>query len=109
MASSENVHLSLKLDAAPDLHPRVVHVQGFEQLARPYEFRVTFVTTKADHDFDTWLASRATLRIDPASSPGAPIHGVFASIEELGSYENELVVRAALVPEVWNLSLRKRF
>lgn len=91
---------------------RVVGFRGFEAISRPYEFEI-FISLAQDLtdelDLADCIGAKARLVIDR----GNPLHppftfaGVFANLEILHAFDGRILLRATLVPRLWQLGLSR--
>ncbi len=109
MAASSQRNLMFHSDAVPDNTFEVLSFHGSEAISRPFNFDLEFLSIKADVDFTAILKESAWLGIRQGIGAGAyqvvKIHGVIASIEQLGRGNQWIRYRATLMPKLWRMSL----
>lgn len=87
---------------------RVAAFSGIEGLSRPYELEVFLLVGAGEGDLAGAIGAVASLTIDHGDgSPPFFISGRFATMELLSEVGNRAVLRAVLVPKLWQLSLSR--
>ncbi|AUX25745.1 uncharacterized protein SOCEGT47_062960 [Sorangium cellulosum] len=91
---------------------RVVAFRGVEAISTPYEIEVflAFQDAEADaFDLADAIGGKAVLTLDRAADrlPPFVFAGIFASVELLHELDGRALVRALLVPRLWQLGLSK--
>jgi type VI secretion system secreted protein VgrG len=91
---------------------RVVGFRGTETISRPYEIEI-FLQLKQEvgeeFDLSDAIGAKARLVLDRSNDKLPPFifAGIFANIEILHAYEGHVLLRALLVPRLWQLGLSK--
>jgi type VI secretion system secreted protein VgrG len=91
---------------------RVVGFRGTEAISRPYEIEIFLaVPQELGEEFDLAdaIGAKAKLIID-RQKLGVATHtfaGIFASVEVMHAFEGRLLLRALLVPRLWQLGLSR--
>src|SRR5262249_22816649 len=91
---------------------RVVGFRGTETISRPYHFEI-FIQMKQElgEEFDLAdaIGAKAKPTVDraPLGIPPFIFAGVFGNLEILHAYDHHILVRAHLVPRLWQLSLSR--
>jgi type VI secretion system secreted protein VgrG len=91
---------------------RVLGFRGTETISRPYHFEI-FIQLRyeigEEFDLADAIGAKARLIIDPAKlgTPPFLFAGVFANVEVLHAYDGQVLVRAHLVPRLWQLGLSR--
>jgi len=91
---------------------RVVGFRGREWISRPYRFEIFLVTKSQDGedvDLGDALGAKAQLVLDRADDrlPPYVFAGIVAGIELLHEAEGQALLRATMVPRLWELSLAR--
>jgi type VI secretion system secreted protein VgrG len=95
--------------------PRSVRVLGFrgtEAISRPYEVEIFLVLPQElgeEFDLADAVGAKAKLVLDRGQLGVPPFvfAGVFANVEVIHAYDAQIVLRALLVPRLWQLGLGK--
>ncbi|MDC0742510.1 type VI secretion system Vgr family protein [Polyangium mundeleinium] len=91
---------------------RVVGFRGREWISRPYRFEIFLVTKGEDGegvDLGDALGAKAQLVLDRADDrlPPYVFAGILAGIELLHETDGQALLRATMVPRLWELSLAR--
>ncbi|WP_437616799.1 type VI secretion system tip protein TssI/VgrG [Sorangium sp. So ce834] len=91
---------------------RVVGFRGVEAISTPYEIEIFLALQDAEgegFDLGDAIGGKAALVIDRATDllPPFVFAGLFASVELLHELDGRALVRALLVPEIWQLGLSR--
>ena len=91
---------------------RVVGFRGTETMSRPYEIEIFLALRHEvgeEFDLNDAIGAKARLVLDRANDklPPFTFAGIFANIEILHAYEGSLLLRALLVPRLWQLGLSR--
>src|SRR4051812_29487222 len=91
---------------------KVVGFRGTETMSRPYEIEI-FLSLRQEigEEFDLGdaIGAKARLVLDRESDKVPPFvfAGIFANIEILHAYSGHILLRALLVPRLWQLGLSR--
>jgi type VI secretion system VgrG family protein len=87
---------------------RVVGFRGTEAMSRPYHLEI-FVQMTGEIDLRGAIGARATMVVDRATEGFVPFFfaGVLANVEVVHAYEGQVLVRAHLVPKLWQAGLSR--
>jgi type VI secretion system secreted protein VgrG len=89
---------------------RVLGFRGHEAISRPYEHEI-YLLSHAEEELDLAdaLGGRVTLTVDPdrIGTPPFLFTGVLASVEILQEIGDRSVLRAVMVPRLWQLGLSR--
>ena len=103
--------ITISSSVLPDA-ARVIGFRGFEAISRPYELEI-FVSLAQELgdeiDLADGIGAKARLVIDRADprSPPFAFAGVFANLEILHAFDGRILLRATLVPRLWQLGLSR--
>lgn len=103
--------ITISSSVLPD-SARVVGFRGFEAISRPYEIEI-FVALQQELgeelDLADGIGAKARLSIDRKVLGEAPFvfAGVLATLEILHAFEGRILLRATLVPRLWQLGLSR--
>ena len=91
---------------------RVVGFRGTETMSRPYEIEIFLALRQEvgeEFDLGDAIGAKARLVLDRTDDKFPPFifAGIFANIEILHAYEGNLLLRALLVPRLWQLGLSR--
>jgi type VI secretion system secreted protein VgrG len=91
---------------------RVIGFRGTEAISRTYEFEIFLVLHHEpgeEFDLADAIGAKARLVIDRALDAVPPFFftGVLASVELMHTHDNRSLVRAVLVPRLWQLGLSR--
>lgn len=79
---------------------------GTEEMSRPFEFRVTLLSTDLHIDLKSLLRTSVTVTIALFDESERKLNGVFSSLRQKGMTEQDFVYyEATIVPKIWFLSL----
>jgi type VI secretion system secreted protein VgrG len=103
--------ITISSSVLPD-SARVVGFHGTEAISRPYEFEIFLALhNEPGEEFDLAdaIGAKARLVIDRASEKIPPFFfaGILASVELMHASDHRLLVRAVLVPRLWQLGLSR--
>jgi type VI secretion system secreted protein VgrG len=90
------------------LSGKVVGFRGTEAISRPYHFEI-FVQTMGEFDLKSAIGAKATMVVDRATEGFVPFFfaGVLANVEVVHAYDGQVLVRAHLVPKLWQAGLSR--
>jgi type VI secretion system secreted protein VgrG len=103
--------ITISSSVLPD-SARVVGFRGFEAISRPYEIEI-FVALQQEIgeelDLADGIGAKAKLVIDRKVLGEVPFMfaGVLANLEIMHAYEGRILLRATLVPRLWQLGLSR--
>src|SRR5262249_29127693 len=88
---------------------RVVAFRGTETMSRPYHFEIFIQLMGDEFDLDDAIGAKARLVVDRAEEGIPPFYfaGIFDNVEVLHAFEGHLLVRAHLVPRLFQLGLSR--
>ena len=97
---------SIECNELPD-GAHVVAFRGEEALGRLYRFEIGLMLTGGKEiDLDAAANARAKLSIvTGVDSPNQVVHGILAAVELVHAWQGQVLYRAVLVPELWQLTL----
>lgn len=89
---------------------RVVGFRGTEAISKPYELEIYFTIPLAageEFDLNDAIGAKARLLLDRSDDKYPPFvfAGILASVELLQAHDGRALIRAALVPRLWQLRL----
>src|ERR1700733_8182200 len=87
---------------------KVIGFRGTETMSRPYEIEIFLALRQEvgeEFDLSDAIGAKARLVLDRAADAMPPFvfAGIFANVEILHAYEGNLLLRALLVPRLWQL------
>ena len=103
--------ITISSSVLPD-SARVVGFRGTEAISRPYEIEI-FVTLQQEVgeeiDLADGIGAKAKLILDRKKIGGTPFvfAGVFANLEIMHAFDGRILLRATLVPRLWQLGLSR--
>lgn len=103
--------ITISSSVLPD-SARVIGFRGVEAISRPYEIEV-FVTVPQDMgdelDLADGIGAKAKLTLDRTdlTSPPFVFAGVFSDLEILHAIDGRILLRAVMVPRLWQLGLSR--
>ncbi|MFT3772858.1 MAG: type VI secretion system tip protein TssI/VgrG [Minicystis sp.] len=94
--------------ASSALSGKVVGFRGTEAMSRPYHFEI-FVQMMGEFDLKSAIGAKATMVVDRATEGFVPFcfAGVLANVEVVHAYDGQVLVRAHLVPKLWQAGLSR--
>jgi type VI secretion system secreted protein VgrG len=98
--------ITIVSDVLPD-DAHIVSVKGKEGLGELYRFEVGIQTEDGSFDFQAAVRGRATLTFNLGEGAAYQFHGIFAFVEHLHTWDGKTLVRALLVPQLWQATLTR--
>lgn len=100
--------ISIASSVFPD-SARVIGFRGTEALSRLYEFEIFVAVNHEEVDLADAVGAKAKLILDRKGDAVPPffVAGVLATVELLHTFQDQLLLRAVLVPQLWQLGLSR--